>query len=47
MNLDCTLSELSFTTENFEVTSFFSEIDYNYDHFYLVDPTIKTLKQFH
>jgi hypothetical protein len=42
-----TLSELSFNTDdNFRVTSIFSEVDVSKDHFYLVDPTIRTSASF-
>lgn len=46
-NLNMTLSELSFNTPgNFRATSIFTEIESTRDHFYLIDPTIRTSASF-
>ena len=46
-NVDLSLSELSFTTdEGFELVNMFTQVDIGSDHFYLIDPTIRTPNSF-
>ncbi len=46
-NVGLNLSEFSFKTEQgFEVINMFTQVDIGSDHFYLIDPTIRTLGSF-
>lgn len=46
-NVSLTLSEFSFKTEpGFEVTNMFTQVDIGANHFYLIDPTIRTSGSF-